>query len=154
MGVANPERECIGILLGECRCQPIHCGNCWYSRGKGKPTLAKVAVFHQIRVLKEEYKVVSRTGPGGKFDSIGNKSQQQENLALAVRLLGEIGADGKEMVPTNERLFLIDCMIKINQEGTRATFGWKQVEELVRIHAEVMYRKEREGDGSRTGNEA
>jgi hypothetical protein len=90
---------------------------------------------------------VTRTGPAGKFDSIGDKSQQAENLSLVVRLLGEIGQDGKEMVPPIERIFLTDCLIKINQMGGSAAFGWRQVEEVVRIHAEVQYRREKLGNG-------
>ena len=81
----------------------------------------------------------------GNFNSIGNASEQKQNLALVTRLLGEIGHDGyySAVVDSNERLFLTDCKIKLNQEGSRATYGWRQVEKLVAIHSRVM--KHREG---------
>jgi hypothetical protein len=43
------ERSCIGVLLARCRIAVIPCGRCWYSSGKGEPTLVKIAVFERIR---------------------------------------------------------------------------------------------------------
>lgn len=75
---------------------------------------------------------------GGKFDSIGQREEQQANLKLVTRLMGEIGPDGEKKVSSNDRLFLQDVRIKLNQSGSAAMFGWRQVEAMVRIHAEVV----------------
>jgi len=80
----------------------------------------------------------------GKFNSVGDMSQQKDNLALVTKLLGEIGRDGMVLpcVSSNDRLFLADCRIKLNQQGARAVYGWRQVESMVRIHkAVVAYRE-------------
>lgn len=82
---------------------------------------------------------------GGKFDSIGNVSDQTQNLALITRLLGEIGQDGYALpcVTPNDRIFICDCRIKLNQEGGRAVYGWRQVEKMVEIHRRVVDERKR-----------
>lgn len=75
---------------------------------------------------------------GGKFNSIGSAEEQRANKELVVKLMGEVGSDGERMVSSNDRLFLQDVRIKMNQMGNSAAFGWRQVEAMVRIHAEVM----------------
>jgi hypothetical protein len=73
---------------------------------------------------------------GGKFNSIGSREEQQSNLALIVKLLGEIGSDG--VVSSNDRLFLDDVRIKLRQMGQNASFGWRQVEKMVAVHKAVV----------------
>lgn len=74
---------------------------------------------------------------GGKFNSIGGGPTQQENAALVVRLVGEIGAEGHATLNTEDRLFLDDTKFKLNQTGNKM-FGWRQVERIVIIHRNVM----------------
>jgi hypothetical protein len=83
---------------------------------------------------------------GGKFQSTGKAEEQRENRALVIRLMGEIGADGKATVAKNDQLFLEDCMVKLNRysgsSAGLAVFGWRQVEKMVALHAEVMAARE------------
>jgi hypothetical protein len=76
----------------------------------------------------------------GNFNSIGNVSEQKQNLALVTKLMGQIGSDGVHLpcVSDNDRLFLNDCRIKMNQSGSNAVFGWRQVEAIVRVHKAVI----------------
>ena len=74
---------------------------------------------------------------GGKFNSIGNQTEQQANHALVVRLLGEV-LPMLQYVSSNDRLFLQDVRIKLNVHGSAAQFGWRQVEAMVRVHAECL----------------
>lgn len=75
---------------------------------------------------------------GGKFLSVGSREEQASNLALVVKLMGEIGIDGERHVrDQNDLNFLSDCRIKLNQGGGYTTFGWRQVEVIVRIHKMV-----------------
>ena len=90
---------------------------------------------------KQREKRKAGTGPGGQFDSIGQKEQQQQNLALCTRLLGEIGSDGERLADSNDKLFLQDCRIKLNQFGANAMFGWRQVESMVRVHGYIQERR-------------
>lgn len=83
----------------------------------------------------------------GNFNSIGDVSEQKQNLVLVTRLLGEIGQEGYAypIVTSNERLFINDCRIKLNQEGGRSVYGWRQVASLVAIHQRVVaYRDQQE----------
>lgn len=75
---------------------------------------------------------------GGQYSSTGNLTDQQNNLALVTKLMGEIGQDGEKYAHPEDRIFLQDTRIKMNQFGSGATFGWRQVEAMVRVHKEVM----------------
>lgn len=73
---------------------------------------------------------------GGKFQSTGNKLQQADNVALIVRLLAEMGiphsdSDLHSILNRHEVEFIIDCRNKLSR--TNPMFGWRQVEEVVRI---------------------
>lgn len=81
---------------------------------------------------------IRSNGPNGQFDSIGTADQQSQNSALVVRLMGEIGQDGKQSLPPMDRIFLTDCQIKLNSNGSKVAFGWKQVEKVVALHKLVM----------------
>jgi hypothetical protein len=81
---------------------------------------------------------------GGKFDSIGQVEEQQANHALVVRLLAEI-IPLVHHASSNDRLFLQDVRIKLNQQGSNAQFGWRQVEAMVRVHAEVLDKEAHSG---------
>lgn len=71
---------------------------------------------------------------GGKFASTGTKTQMAENLALVVRLMSEIGADGMQYVEAKDRLFVDDTRYKLRGgNGSQMVFGWRQVEAMVRI---------------------
>jgi hypothetical protein len=75
---------------------------------------------------------------GGKFNSIGDAKQQSENVALVTRLVGEIGIPaGRTDLTPDETAFLIDTRAKLNSPVNRM-FGWRQVEEIVRIHAKAV----------------
>jgi hypothetical protein len=89
---------------------------------------------------REKAKAAATGTIDGNFNSIGNAQQQQNNLALVTKLMGEIGPDGSSLpcVDSNDRLFLNDCRIKMNQGGSTSVFGWRQVAGMVRIHKAVM----------------
>ena len=78
------------------------------------------------------------------FNSIGTAQDQMQNLELVTRLMGEIGMDGERMVDSNSKLFLQDCRIKLNQKGTGAMFGWRQVEKMVALHKQVTEQRNAE----------
>jgi hypothetical protein len=84
------------------------------------------------------------TGPGGKFDSIGSAQSQADNLALVTKLLPRV-KEGRRYLNPAEWAFIEDCMVKMNQHGSRAMFGWRQVEKVV----ELARRVEMEGGGGR-----
>ena len=83
----------------------------------------------------------------GKFNSIGGKEEQQANHALMVGKLGEV-IPLLRFVTSDDRLFLQDVRIKLNQSGSNAVFGWRQIEAMVRIHT---YAKAKEEDDKRNG---
>lgn len=87
---------------------------------------------------------------GGKFDSIGQAEEQKANHALVVRLLGDI-LPLIYYVSSNDRLFLQDVRIKLNTFGPAATFGWRQVEAMVRVHAECLQKEEEKANGKHNG---
>lgn len=71
---------------------------------------------------------------GGKFTSTGTKTQMAENLALVIRLMGEIGTDGMQHVEAKDKLFVDDTRLKLQGgNGSQMVFGWRQVEAIVRI---------------------
>jgi hypothetical protein len=74
---------------------------------------------------------------GGKFDSTGAAADQQRNCQLVTTLMGEIGRDGADLVAIPDQYFLTDCRIKLNESGSKAVFGWRQVEKIVAIAAMV-----------------
>jgi len=89
---------------------------------------------------------------GGKFQSIGSKEEQDSNRELVVRLMARIGPEGEKEVGTIDRIFLQDCKIKMNQFGQNVQFGWRQVENIVRIHDQIMAkREERNANTNRQG---
>lgn len=83
---------------------------------------------------------------GGKFNSIGGAGTQRANVALIIKLCGEIGVDGYATLDPPDRMFIDDTRIKLNQ-ATSAMFGWRQVERMVAIHHHVMEARKRAEDG-------
>lgn len=80
-----------------------------------------------------------RTGPHGKFDSTGSVSEQQANLATVTRMLPALEAEvAKGRVVMPDRVFIEDCRVKLRQSGSRAVFGWKQVERVVTLHRMLL----------------
>ena len=88
---------------------------------------------------------------GGKFNSIGQAEEQKANHRLVVEKLGEVLSLIK-YVSSNDRLFLQDVRIKLNSFGSAATFGWRQVEAMVRIHAECLAKEREHGKRDGTGS--
>lgn len=74
---------------------------------------------------------------GGKFSSTGKVEDHNANRALVTRLVGEIGPDGANMLDVDSRIFLSDTRHKLS-DGTASMFGWRQVQEVVRLHALVI----------------
>lgn len=73
-----------------------------------------------------------RTGPGGKFDSTGTHEQARENAALVVRILPYLELN-RESIGVADQCLIDDCRMKLQQQGTNAMFGWRQVERLVEL---------------------
>lgn len=74
---------------------------------------------------------------GGKFNSTGGANDQEQNRALIAKLIGEIGQDGYDLLPSDDKLLLTDTRGKLS-DRTASMFGWRQVEAIVRIHTFVM----------------
>lgn len=74
---------------------------------------------------------------GGKFQSTGRAEDQNANKALITRLIAEIGQDGFDMLPPEDRIFLQDTRDKLSDRASNM-YGWRQVEAVVRIHAVVI----------------
>lgn len=81
---------------------------------------------------------------GGKFDSTGKSADHKANCALVTAKVGEIlgmlqdAPHGHSWADTNDRLFMQDVRIKLNQYGSNAVFGWRQVEAVVALHGRVQ----------------
>ena len=73
---------------------------------------------------------------GGKFSSIGTGEEQKANHRLVVEKMTEVLPMIRH-VSSDDLLFLQDVKIKLNSHGSAASFGWRQVEAMVRIHTEV-----------------
>lgn len=75
------------------------------------------------------------TGPGGKFDSTGNREQVIRHREQVKALLQRIGTAGYDKATPGEKCFIDDCRIKM--QGANPTFGWRQVESLQAISSRV-----------------
>ena len=88
---------------------------------------------------------------GGKFSSIGSSEEQKANHRIIVEKLAEVIPLIRH-VSSDDRLFLQDCKIKLNSYGSAASFGWRQVEAMVRIHTAVKLKEAEENEnGKRHG---
>ena len=78
---------------------------------------------------------------GGKFSSIGSSEEQKANHRIIVEKLAEVIPLIRH-VSSDDRLFLQDCKIKLNSYGSAASFGWRQVEAMMRIDTDAMAKEE------------
>lgn len=90
---------------------------------------------------QREKRKVGTSTLGGKFSSIGSGEEQRANHRLIVEKLAEV-IPLVHHVSSDDRLFLQDCKIKLNQLGAAATFGWRQVEAMMRIYTDAMAKEE------------
>ncbi len=81
----------------------------------------------------------------GKFNSIGGATDQLANRTLAVKLVAKIGSDGERYLSQQERTFLADCRVKLNDPNT-GMFNWRQVQELVRMEQFVAIKRRDHGN--------
>lgn len=87
---------------------------------------------------------------GGKFNSIGTREEAEGNTALVRRLSASITPAQFTKLEAGDRVFLEDVRYKLRVgSGSKAQFGWRQVEAMVALHRRLNLGKEvRNGKGT------